>query len=149
MLRARWATDRAKAPAAAMSGAEGEPPGLGHVGGEDRERPPTGGESDVVVDDATEELEVVAHDEEGADDEEGNQRRPHLDDPGDPEGDGTAHADPATATSTPTGDPGAQRPPVQLVECVGGQADGEEEGQQGGDHPGQVHVGARQAPMTT
>ena len=117
---------------------QGQGPGLGHVGGQYWKRPPAGREADVVVDDAPEELEVVAHDQKGPDDEKRHQRRTDLDDAGDPERDGTGQTPGRRGDERGPGYPRAQRSAVQLVEGVGGQADGEEEGQQGGDQSGDV-----------
>ena len=38
---------------------------------------------------------------------------------------------------------------MELVECVGADADGEEEREEGGDQPDAVELGARVAPMAT
>ena len=80
---------------------------------------------------AVEQLEVVSQDQQRADRDEDEQSEPdggHTDDAERARDQQTAGSDARRATRI--GMRGAQRAPVQLVECMGRDADGEEEREQ-------------------
>jgi len=90
------------------------------------------------VNDSTKQLKVVGDGKYRPDDEEGDQGPADLGDSLDSEGDRAGKPDAGYDNEGDRWDPGAQRSPVQLVECVSCQTDGEEERQQGGNQPGGV-----------
>ena len=115
--------------------------GLNEVADEHGKRTPCEREPEVGVDPAAEQLEVVTQHEERTDrdehEESGADRR-HADE--------AERARDQQATGTEPDEPssrngGVQRAAVQLVECMGGDADGKEEREEGREEARAVGVG--------
>ena len=115
---------------------------LGVVRREDRERSPGGGEDDVGVETAAEQLEVVAKGEGDAHGDEHRQTGPDSREPDHAERDGPSQAAGGGSDEEPARDGGTERSAVELIEGVGAHADGEQEGEEGCGEPADVEAGS-------
>ena len=151
VLSRRCARDSANAPGRGEQRGEGQPSGLGHVGNQaPGKEPQARAKPDVGMDQPTEQLQVVREDEEGPEHHEGDQHPPHPRQSDDPESDRPGQADDGHGNEHRGGNPGAERPPVQLVERMRRQPDCAQEREQRADQPRHADVrGARHAPITT
>ena len=110
-------------------------PRLREPADEHGERPPAEREDGVGVQRPAEQLEVVGHHQGDADEHErqqGDADRAHAPEP---DGRGGGERDGAGRGERGSGEAGTERPAVELVEAVRGDADGQEEGHQ---RPGQA-----------
>ena len=139
VLSRRWAEDRANAPACGQHRGHRQRAGLRHVPGQHRERPPGGGEAEVGVHRAAEQLGVVRDDQDRARHHERDQGPAHPVHPDHAQGQRAGQAHDDHRDQGRRRDPGSQRSAAQLVESVRGQPDGQEERQHGGDQTAGLH----------
>ena len=102
---------------------------------------PRESEGDVGVEPAAEQLEAVRAGDDDSDEDERGQTESDSGQPDDAQGDGAGKAGGSGGGEEPTGDRGAQRAAVELVEGVRGHPHSEEEGEQGGCKAATVEVG--------
>ena len=114
--------------------------------GEGGEAAPGGGQPEVGVEAAAEELEVVGGGDEAAEEDQRQQGGGDEEDPGDADRQRPAEAADGESDQAAVGEPGPQRPAVELVERVGADADREEEGGDRRRQPAGVDLRRRRGP---
>ena len=117
--------------AATTTGATANRPGLRDVGHQHGERTPSEGESEVRVDEPSEQLQVVREDQERAEHEERDQGPSDPRQSEDPEGNRAGQAHDGDRHQRRGGNTGAEGASVELVERVRGEPHGEQEREQG------------------